>query len=82
MDLREFKSKVEQHFNCPECEGVGASLGEIASTGTGISRFFDMQNHEFLYVSCSNCGLTKFYNRVMLASSSTLTRVLDVITGL
>ncbi|SEN03731.1 zinc ribbon domain-containing protein [Lihuaxuella thermophila] len=46
---------------CPKCGGQEVTVGEIAATGTGLSRFFDIQHNEFKVVSCKNCGYSEFY---------------------
>jgi predicted nucleic-acid-binding Zn-ribbon protein len=33
----------------------------IATTGTGLTRLFDVQSNRFSAVSCTNCGYTEFY---------------------
>lgn len=46
---------------CPKCGHEDAEVDEIATTGTGFSRLFDVQNRRFSVVTCRNCGYTEFY---------------------
>ncbi len=46
---------------CPKCGFEKAEIDQIATTGTGLSRLFDLQNRTFHVVACTNCGYTEFY---------------------
>jgi predicted nucleic-acid-binding Zn-ribbon protein len=46
---------------CPKCGHTDAEVDDIATTGTGFSRLFDVQNRRFRAVSCTRCGYTEFY---------------------
>ena len=53
---------MEQHqFSCIKCSGTEYRGGEIRTTGSGLSRFFNLQNQKFATLSCSNCGYTELY---------------------
>lgn len=52
-------------------------MGKIATTGAGLSRFFDFQHNEFHVVSCKECGYSEFYR----AEGSTTKNVLDLFFG-
>ena len=54
----------QRQFNCIKCSGTEYTGGEIRTTGSGMSRFFNIQNQKFASVSCSNCGYTEFYRTV------------------
>ncbi|MFZ5945533.1 MAG: zinc ribbon domain-containing protein [Bacillota bacterium] len=54
--------KVEEEFHCQKCKGVGADVRELAMTGTGHSKLFDIQHNEYLFISCKQCGFTEVYN--------------------
>lgn len=62
---------------CPKCNGKEVSVGEIATTGTGLSRFFDVQHNEFKVVSCKNCGYSEFYR----VKGSTTKNIVDLFFG-
>jgi len=46
---------------CPKCGHTQAETDSIATSGTGASKFFDIQNRKFTAVSCVNCGYTELY---------------------
>ena len=46
---------------CPKCGFDEAEVDQVATTGTGLSRLFDLQNRTFHVVACANCGYTEFY---------------------
>jgi hypothetical protein len=48
-------------FECAKCRHREAKTGEIRTTGSGWSRFFNLQNHKFGYAACASCGYTEFY---------------------
>ncbi|MFB9328252.1 zinc ribbon domain-containing protein [Paenibacillus aurantiacus] len=62
---------------CLKCGSRDASTKEVAMTGTGLSKMFDIQKNEFIVVYCNNCGYSEFYNR----RSSNASNVLDFFFG-
>lgn len=62
---------------CIKCGSTRASTKEVAMTGTGLSKLFDIQHNQFLVVYCENCGYSEFYNK----RSSTGMNVLDLFFG-
>jgi len=46
---------------CPKCGGTETETDEIATSGTGLTKMFDVQNRSFLVVSCANCGYSEPY---------------------
>lgn len=62
---------------CIKCGSRDASTKEVAMTGTGLSKMFDIQKNEFVVVFCNNCGYSEFYNR----RSSTASNVIDLFFG-
>lgn len=58
MDYKE----IERKHKCPKCSFIGADVQELAMTGTGLSRLFDIQHNEYLSISCKQCGYTEIYN--------------------
>jgi predicted nucleic-acid-binding Zn-ribbon protein len=53
-------SKIEDdlagHFVCPKCLHSGGHVEHLAMSGTGISRFLEIQTYRYAFVSCKNCG--------------------------
>lgn len=66
-----------QQRGCMKCGSTNADTKEVAMTGTGFSKFFDVQNNQFTIVFCENCGYTEFYKK----DSSTAGNVLDFFLG-
>ena len=62
---------------CMKCGSKDASQKEVAMTGTGLSKMFDIQHNQFIVVSCNNCGYSEFYNK----KSSTASNILDLFFG-
>lgn len=54
--------KIKEEFKCEKCGGIGAEVREVAMTGTGLTKLFDIQNNEFLFISCRHCGFSEIYN--------------------
>jgi predicted nucleic-acid-binding Zn-ribbon protein len=50
-----------EEAGCPKCGFEEAEIDKIATTGTGLSKLFDLQNRTFHVVACTNCGYTEFY---------------------
>ena len=46
---------------CPKCGGEETETDEIATSGTGLTKMFDVQNRSFLVVSCAECGYSELY---------------------
>lgn len=65
-------------FTCPKCGGKKAEVDNIRTTGSGFTRFFNIQNRKFLAVSCTHCGFTELYRA---GATSGASNILDFITG-
>jgi len=46
---------------CPKCGHTKTETDEISTTGSGLSKMFDIQNRSFQVVSCTNCGYSELY---------------------
>ncbi|WP_049909410.1 zinc ribbon domain-containing protein [Halorubrum saccharovorum] len=46
---------------CPKCGGEETETDEIATSGTGLTKMFDVQNRRFTVVSCADCGYSELY---------------------
>lgn len=64
-------------FQCPKCGNKKAEIDNIRTTGSGFTRFFNIQNRKFVTVSCTRCGFTEFYRE---GKTSAASNVLDFIT--
>jgi predicted nucleic-acid-binding Zn-ribbon protein len=48
-------------FSCLKCDGTAYQAGEIRATGSGISRFLNIQNQKYATVACTSCNYTELY---------------------
>lgn len=62
---------------CIKCGSNNAETKEVAMTGAGLSKMFDIQHNQFIVVYCKNCGYSEFYNK----KSSTGSNILDLFFG-
>ncbi|MEK5173817.1 zinc ribbon domain-containing protein [Heyndrickxia sp. FSL W8-0496] len=62
---------------CIKCGSQNAGQKDVAMTGTGLSKMFDIQNNQFTVVYCNNCGYSEFYNK----QASTASNILDFFFG-
>jgi predicted nucleic-acid-binding Zn-ribbon protein len=68
---------MSQKYCCTKCGNEEYSSEEIRTTGSGFSRFFDIQNKLFLAISCKKCCYTEFYK----GKSNKAGNVLDFLIG-
>ncbi|SFB04764.1 hypothetical protein SAMN04488072_10637 [Lentibacillus halodurans] len=61
---------MQENRGCIKCGSTDAEQNEVAMTGTGLSKMFDVQNNQFIVVSCQNCGYSEFYNKKSSAGSN------------
>ncbi len=69
---------MKKKFTCAKCGNKKADVDEIRTTGSGFTRFFNIQNRLFTAVSCSRCGYTELYRQGV---SGTGKNVLDLLTN-
>ncbi len=62
---------------CIKCGSRNAGTKDVAMTGTGLSKMFDIQHNQFTVIFCKNCGYSEFYNK----QSSTGSNILDLFFG-
>lgn len=48
---------------CAKCGNSQLKEKEVRMTGSGLSRFFDVQNMRYDAITCQECGYTEFYSR-------------------
>lgn len=68
---------MENHKGCLKCGSRDADQKEVAMSGTGLSKMFDVQHNQFIVVFCKSCGYSEFYNK----RSSTGGNILDLFFG-
>jgi uncharacterized protein len=72
---------LRERFVCQKCHQTQAEVKRIATSGTGLSRMFDIEHNVFVAVSCTFCGFTEFYNPHILEGRDDLGTVLDILFG-
>lgn len=73
--------RLAEQFLCVKCNNRGAKVKRIATTGTGLSKMFDIQNNTFIAVSCHYCGYTEIYNPEILEGRDDAGTILDILFG-
>ena len=68
---------MKDERGCMKCGSTDAAKKEVAMTGTGLSKMFDVQHNQFIVVYCKNCGYSEFYNK----QSSKGSNILDLFFG-
>ena len=51
----------DEEGGCPKCGCTEVEFDDIATTGTGFSKLFDIQNRRFTVISCIDCGYSELY---------------------
>lgn len=70
---------LAEAFHCPKCDHQDARVERRAMSGTGISRFFEVQPYSYAFVSCSNCGYTEIYDLKPLEGKDDLGTFLEIL---
>ncbi|MEC9308384.1 MAG: zinc ribbon domain-containing protein [Chloroflexota bacterium] len=65
-------------FICLKCECTNYSVGRIRTTGSGLSRFLNLQNKRFDTISCSQCGYTEIYKQ---DGGGIIGNIFDILTN-
>ena len=71
--------RLSEAFVCEKCGSLGGHVERLAMSGTGISRFFEIQPYRYAYVSCHKCGYTEIYNLKVLEGVDDLGTIFEVI---
>jgi uncharacterized protein len=83
MEIMMSKANVEKiladEFVCSHCKSPGAHVERLTMSGTGISRFLDIQPYRYAFVSCLNCGFTEVFNLKMLEGKDDLGTFIDIL---
>jgi hypothetical protein len=53
----------KRDYVCHKCRSTTYKTGELRTTGSGLSRFLNIQNQKYSTVACSECGYTELYRR-------------------
>ena len=66
-----------QTYSCMKCKGTEYRAGELRTTGSGLSRFFNIQNQKYATVACVGCGYTELYR----LDGSGISNILQIFTN-
>lgn len=66
-----------RNYKCPKCSNRSYETDRISTTGSGLSKIFDLQNRKFTAVSCTRCGFTEMYKG---NKASTIENIFDLFT--
>jgi predicted nucleic-acid-binding Zn-ribbon protein len=67
----------ETDRGCPKCGHTETDVGEISTTGGGLSKMFDIQTNSFKVVSCTSCGYSELYRDTTSGTSD----IVDIFLG-
>lgn len=76
---KEVDRLLAQEFTCPRCGHEGAHVERLAMSGTGWSRYLEIQKYRYAFVSCINCGSTEVFNLRMLEGKDQLGTFLEIL---
>ena len=80
--MDKIEKEIASRFKCTKCHNTGASVKSLAMTGTGVSRFLNVQHNRYIFATCDNCGYTEVYDLDKLSGGKdTVRNILYVIFG-
>lgn len=79
MSKANVEKVLAEQFVCSHCKSVGAQVERLTMSGTGITRFLDIQPYRYAFVSCLNCGFTEVFNLKVLEGKDDVGTFLDIL---
>ena len=73
---KKYDSSNQHEYSCEKCNSTNFEEGKISTTGSGLNKFFNMQNNRFVTISCAKCGYTELFKG---DKSGVLANILDII---
>ena len=73
---KKYDSSNQHEYSCEKCNSTNFEEGKISTTGSGLSKFFNMQNNRFVTISCTKCGYTELFKG---DKSGVLSNIFDVL---
>ena len=64
-------------YICPKCGNKQYEVGEIRTTGSFLTKLFNIQNKKFSTLTCTRCRYTELY----AADSIQMGNILDFFTN-
>lgn len=77
--MKNVQDQLAGAFVCPKCLHSGGHVEQLAMSGTGISRLFEIQTYRYAFVSCKNCSYTEIYNLRTLEGKDDVGTILEVL---
>ncbi len=66
-----------QSYSCVKCNGTEYKAGQLRTTGSGITRFLNIQNQKYETIACVSCGYTELFR----ADGTGFGNILDIFTN-
>ena len=73
-----FFMQSDLKFTCQKCKNEDYSESKISTTGSGLSRFLNMQNNKFVTISCDKCGYTELFKG---EKAGAISNIIDIFTN-
>ena len=67
-----------KEYSCDKCGVKTYKSGELRTTGSGVSRFFNLQNQKYRTIACTECGFTEMYR---MDGGGKAGNILDIFTN-
>ncbi len=77
--MNNLEQLLAENFVCAKCGQQAGRVKTLAMSGTGLTRWFDLQPHKYLFVSCENCGYTEVYDTKVLREKEDPAQVMETI---
>lgn len=77
--MSDVEQQLANSFVCARCHQHGATVQQLAMSGTGLSRLLEIQPYRYVFCSCNNCGYTEVYNLDTLRGKDNLGNFLDIL---
>jgi len=57
--------QAQQHmsFKCLKCGNSQCEVGEMYSSGSKLSKIFNVHSNKYKTATCTQCGFTEFYKK-------------------
>jgi hypothetical protein len=73
------ENHLSKQFTCAKCDSKGGHVEKLTMSGTGISRFLEVQPYRYAFVSCHNCGYTEIFSLKILQGKDNVGTFLEVL---
>jgi uncharacterized protein len=77
--MTDVERQLSERFICAKCKTHGGTVKRLAMSGTGISRFLEIQAYRYAFVSCDHCGYTDVFNLRTLEGKDNLGTLLEIL---